>query len=429
MDNLIMSTIASYHNCVGKSSEIVANNLHLDTNDISLYLSSPISILMALLYLLNGASGNTRKNILNYLQISDDDVATLTHTTLAFINNTRKTPQVKTVNLLLVDKAFTPNDTYKKLADKLGKYIDVDFANDNVAIVNNVNHIIENATDGDIKNMIDNNICTPSTTLLLVNIIHVKLEWDIPFIKNHTYSNVFTTLSGDRKNVYMMSRKNSSFMYHETDEYQTVIIPCIHNFSAVFMLPKKQASDILKKSFAPSDYLVDMKERRGSVYIPRFKIEHDLDIVNILKNGGLDGMFCEKAEFNNICPVSGLYVNDMKHKVVIEMTETGIKASAVTLVAMWQSYSPEPKNVFRFNANKSFRYQILQDSNFGQIVLFDGIYDGQGVSEYGQIREGYQPDDIINKYIEPNSSSAVYKCITIVLILSLAIVCLMYCAR
>lgn len=390
--NNIKSTDISMTGYIGKSSEVVTNNIHLNSTDITKYISSPVNILIALLYLLNGSNGDTRKELLNFLAINECDTHTLTNTALKFLNSISNTSDVKIINLFLLSKEIDPNDEFKNLANKLGKYMGVDFVNNAPTIVDEVNHIIERSTDGNIKNMVDNSLVNPNTQLLIINTMHVKLEWVVKFTRNKTHRCKFTNIENKVKNIYMMTRDKANFIYHETDEYQIVSIPCRRKFTAVFILPREKTNGILNKSFIPSIYLADMKERRGTVSIPRFKVENDLDILNVLKKSGLNKVFsADNADFRGMVKDSGknspkLFVDDMKHKIVIEMTESGIKASAATLISMMLSYNgmSVEENGFIFNANRTFRYQILQDSDFGQIVMFDGIYDGQGISESGE---------------------------------------------
>jgi serpin B len=413
---------------IGKSSEIVTNNIHLNST-ISNYISSPVNILIALLYLLNGSNGDTRKELLNFLKINECDIRTLTNTAIKFVNSITNTSNVKIVNLFLLSKEIEPNNEFKNIANKLGEYIGVDFMNNSSTIIDKVNRIIEHTTDGNITNMVNNQMVNPGTKLLIVNTLYVKLEWNVKFTRSKTHRSKFTNIENKVQYIYMMSRDKDNFIYNETDEYQIVIIPCRHKFSAVFILPREGNNEILKKCFIPSIYLADMKERRGSVSIPRFKVENDLDILNILKKAGLNKVFSiNNAEFHGMVKdpkenSSKLFVNDMKHKIVIEMSETGIKASAVTLTSLDVSYNgmSVKETGFTFNANRTFRYQILQDSDFGQIVMFDGIYDGQGISEDCDTNINFSNSDLkIRKddiAIRTNQNIMTYGCIFIILML------------
>ena len=68
-------------------------------------------------------------------------------------------------------------------------------------------------------------------------------------------------------------------------------------------------------------------------FIPKFKFEYDLDLMNDLKKLGINDVFdSDKSDLTHITDNKGLYVDDAIHKANIEFTQDGIKASAATFV-------------------------------------------------------------------------------------------------
>lgn len=65
-------------------------------------------------------------------------------------------------------------------------------------------------------------------------------------------------------------------------------------------------------------------------FIPKFKFDYELDLMNDLKTLGIKNVFeSGKADLKNITS-DDLYINKVSHKSNIEFTQDGIKASAVT---------------------------------------------------------------------------------------------------
>ena len=70
-------------------------------------------------------------------------------------------------------------------------------------------------------------------------------------------------------------------------------------------------------------------------FIPKFKFDYELDLMNDLKTLGIKNVFeSGKANLKNITS-DDLYINKVSHKSNIEFTQDGIKAAAVTSAAGW----------------------------------------------------------------------------------------------
>lgn len=68
-------------------------------------------------------------------------------------------------------------------------------------------------------------------------------------------------------------------------------------------------------------------------FIPKFKFEYDLNLMEDLKKLGINNVFeSSKANLNNISTDASLFINGAKHKANIEFTQDGIKASAATIM-------------------------------------------------------------------------------------------------
>ena len=64
-------------------------------------------------------------------------------------------------------------------------------------------------------------------------------------------------------------------------------------------------------------------------YIPMFKFEYELDLMNDLKKLGITSVFDNTADLSNITE-DNAYITDARHKANIEFSNDGIKAAAAT---------------------------------------------------------------------------------------------------
>ena len=104
--------------------------------------------------------------------------------------------------------------------------------------------------------------------------------------------------------------------------------------------------------------------------LPKFKVESDLNLNDMLKNLGVQKAFAEDAEFTTMFDKDTMFITDVLHKTYITVDEKGTEAAAVTAIGMaGTSLPPEP---ITFCADKPFTF-VIQDNGTGEI-LFLGQY-------------------------------------------------------
>ena len=57
-----------------------------------------------------------------------------------------------------------------------------------------------------------------------------------------------------------------------------------------------------------------------SVYIPKFKLKSELNVVQPMQKVGVTDMFSDKADFSNMVSKADIYVSVIKQKAFIEGT-------------------------------------------------------------------------------------------------------------
>ena len=123
------------------------------------------------------------------------------------------------------------------------------------------------------------------------------------------------------------------------------------------------AEEVLSKSSLKSTYM--------NLSVPKFKIEYDNEISDLLKNIGLKKSFSSESEFTKMCDNGNMYMDSVIHKTYINVDEEGTEAAAVTAILLnaTSALPPEPRTV---SFNKPFTFVIRDDAN-GEI-LFMGEY-------------------------------------------------------
>merc|ERR1719491_1337733 len=129
------------------------------------------------------------------------------------------------------------------------------------------------------------------------------------------------------------------------------------DFCALFLLPQKNTSESLSNVFSSLAILSkgtdgvslrDVFERTMhdsdvNLLLPRFRMSYGSESLKPqLKSMGIQAAFGEKDQFLQMSEDSDLYLGDVFHKAVMEVTEEGTVAAAVTMGLM-PSTSPSTR--------------------------------------------------------------------------------------
>lgn len=116
-------------------------------------------------------------------------------------------------------------------------------------------------------------------------------------------------------------------------------------------------------------------------FIPKFKFEYDLDLMNDLKKLGITNVFKEgKANLTNISSDTSLYINQATHKANIEFTQDGIKAAAATIMGGagagggFDYIYEVPVEEIDLTFDKPYMF-IIRDKNTGEVWFVGTVYN------------------------------------------------------
>ena len=218
--------------------------------------------------------------------------------------------------------------------------------------------------------------------LVLINAIYFKGTWNRPFNKALTKELPFTLGSGKQKQVPMMSQ-SGSYMYYQGKNFQAVNLPYggKTRFGMKIFLPEKNSS--LKECFRELNagnwrqWLASLQPTTGTITMPRFKLEYDASLKAPLKVLGMEVAFDkQKADFTNLCPPPGAYIDDVIHKTFVEVNEEGTEAAAVTAVKMLPTAArpPSPQKTFTMVVDRPF-FVAIDDSETGVLLFMGAIFE------------------------------------------------------
>lgn len=119
----------------------------------------------------------------------------------------------------------------------------------------------------------------------------------------------------------------------------------------------------------------------GEVVLPRFKLEYESllndTLIRLRMGPAFDSYF---ADFSGISP-SRLYISRVIHKAVVEVSEEGTEAAAVTVVVAVPvsdfAVNAEP---FSFVVDRPFFFAIRDDAT-GTVLFMGAVYDPQVLAD------------------------------------------------
>ena len=116
-------------------------------------------------------------------------------------------------------------------------------------------------------------------------------------------------------------------------------------------------------------------------YIPKFKFDYDLNLINDLKKMGVEDVFTQgRANLSNMCYNPNAYIGNMAHKATIEFTQDGIKASAATMVGGFGAGDPFdyiydiPIEKIDLTFDKPYMF-LIRDKQNGEIWFVGNVYN------------------------------------------------------
>ena len=202
-----------------------------------------------------------------------------------------------------------------------------------------INSWFEKQSRGKFKDLIAAGKLSPQTRLVLANAIYFKGAWSSKFDKRNTEKTQFTLLDGKQVVVPMM-RQTGKFNYTETDKFQALELPYRGSkLSMVILLPKEpDGLTNVEKSLSKEnieEWLNGMSKQEIDVDLPKFKFRSKLALVEPLKSLGLTEAFSvHSADFSGIDGEKDLFISDVLHAAMVEVSEMGTEAAAASSAAI-----------------------------------------------------------------------------------------------
>ena len=326
-----------------------------------------------------GSKGNTEKKIKKALSLpSNHDSLSVGFSEAMKVLNTDEKESVTTK---VSNHVYIPNDAkllddFEYNANKIQKGIiqNVDFSNA-AKTTKQINDQVKKDTQGKIKNLFSEDSIDAKTQLVLVNALYFKGKWKTEFKKRMTEKGDFHVSASKKVRVDLMQTqgKYSTVEIKNADATALQLPYEDERFSMVVILPnqrygiKKLEQDLTKIDFS-KDIQFDKPTTTYQVALPKFKIETTMNLVQDLKDLGINDLFeAGKADLSGITGSKGMFASSLVQKAFIEVNEEGTEAAAATGIIMTSRMLSIPPS---FICDHPFIF-FIKDSKTG-LILFNG---------------------------------------------------------
>jgi len=167
--------------------------------------------------------------------------------------------------------------------------------------------------------------------------------------------------------------QEGEFSYFEDEQAQVVDLPYGSGlFSMLVVLPKPgQPVDEVARGLNAerwSQWTAHLAKRKGSLQLPKFKLEYEASLKQALSALGMAEAFTDTANFTRINQEGNLFISEVKHKSFVEVDEKGTEAAAVTAVVVGvTSFDP---SLFVMRVDRPFLFAIRE--RHSGTILFVG---------------------------------------------------------
>lgn len=369
----------------------VTNAILQENPDKNVFIA-PTSISTALTLLLLGAEGNTKAELESVLYlngIDSDDVFCHYQIWDGLVPSPELT--LATASRIYIDESLNVTEKYQSDVNSASQtytadFEKIDFKNQPEVSRRSINAWVAQQTKQHIKELFPVGSLSSSTAMAVTSAIYFQGLWQHPF-DEETYVETFT-VSPERQvqTEYMINFGMKTRYMEDVAGIDFIELPYSHteggfvismiafkanDFSGLSFQDVEDSLDNYQFLALAIENLLTSSTTEMNVKLPVMKMNGDYDLVDTLKNMGINDMFSPgSANLQGISDRTDLYVNEAKHKTFFQMDSKGSEAAGATGFAVMKSLSM-PSSFF---ATKPFHFVIFD--HYTHSILFSGrVYD------------------------------------------------------
>lgn len=354
------------NNSVKLTDKIAAENKNKNI------MFSPTSLNFALGMIAEGAKGETKEALKEYL--GTDDFASYAKQYMENIKqynldeeNYGYKSKLKIADAVWVDDNLKLQDAFKKsVTDNFSAEVkNLDFSNADKAC-KTINKWCDKNTEGLIPEIITPDAISKDTGLCLTNSLYFESGWSgDPW----TVSNKKEKFGDKERTKYMTCEGDR---YYENDKATAFGRNYANGLSFVGILPNEEGDFSLEDLDIESLLKSEPEYDEVDCKMPKLDFETSATLNDVLSDLGLENIFSNDADFSGIAD-KNTKVSAILQKTKLELDENGTKAAAVTAAIMECMSAMAPDPVVKSVAlTRPFAFLIYDEAN-GEVLFIGKI--------------------------------------------------------
>ncbi len=354
------------------------------------FVVSPMSIGIQLGMLANGAQNETQREILGALGFEKADTSVVN----SYFNKIMTIAPAfdPDVNLGIANMMFANSFLGVEFDDAYAKRMQtvyqsgigsIDFTQPSA--LTTINSWCNEHTYGMIPEILTAHDIKPTEIMVcMLNAVYFNAPWAGAFVPERTMEAVFTREDGQEERLYLMNRISGTGYYADND-WSAISLPYGKgDYRMMVILPGKEdcttVSDIVERLTSErwdrlTSFVNELQD--VDVFLPGFQATTEQDLIPLLMQLGIEKAFStEKAEFMAMVKDNWpLYIDFMKHKARVVVTQDGTEAAAVTASGEIGTSTGKGHKLPVFRADRPFVYAIYEKNT--KAIFFMGAFMGK----------------------------------------------------
>ncbi len=412
-----MTVAISAANSFGFKFMRAVTELQMSTGEIKNTMTSPISMTTAFAMALNGAAGDSARNIIadqfgldpnldrevindsikqlsdHLIQLRGEEEYEQKYPEFKIVNNAWHTTEINSVT------GFPKFQYSEDFTQSLTRFFDVRFSLENptngidfkdAQSADLINTWANDNTNGLVPKIIDADTLS-ELAWILINAVYFEGTWTEELLEVNEDLG-FKDIQGNAVPTKHLRSDIQVFPYYGTDSFQIVEIPISNKWQAnsqysVLMLVPRETSDFLEMLSSKNsntgvweevfwnEIRTKMEYSGGQVSLPEFAFSYDVDMkkeATLTQEMGMLPLFITReADFSLMgTPDSeSTKIGLVRHSTRIELDKKGLKAAAVTMIGGILSAIMIPELKWEVRADNPFFYAIVEKNTNSYLFL------------------------------------------------------------
>lgn len=340
---------------------------------------SPASIWTALGMAYIGAEGDTASEMADVLYAPNQRIYFVEHAAAFHASLTsKKDPRVQlySVNRIWIQRDWALNPVYELVLDRYyhQSAAVVDFRQDAPAARKAMNQWVAKQTRQRIKDLMPPDSVRPDTRMVLTNAMYFKAPWKSAFAVSATSAGDFYIDGASSVPVPLM-QQTARAMVGRTGSDASAATVCElpyadGRFKMVLYVPDRVdgLNAVLEEMDQPEPSL-EMQAVRIS--LPKWKAQQTFNLKPMLQEMGMQLAFDpQQADFSGMREQKDVFISDVVHKSMIEVSEAGTEAASASGLGMTK-YSAETPVLLELKVDRPFAWSIVDTRT--NTLLFAGV--------------------------------------------------------